>query len=74
MSVRSMYLNGNDISSIVGTGKNLLSDPNFELEYLEIVNPESLNPILNNTGEPAVACIAAYLEGVRLIDNLRLNA
>lgn len=45
--------------------------PAFELEYLEIANFDTLEPIAqaNTTGKTAI-CIAAFLGGVRLIDNV----
>jgi pantoate--beta-alanine ligase len=45
--------------------------PDFRLEYVEIVNTDTLQPITsweNNNG--IVCCIAVYLNNVRLIDNL----
>lgn len=44
----------------------------LELEYLEIVDPKSLQPI-ENMIENARICIAAYCGEVRLIDNMALN-
>ncbi len=44
---------------------------NLELEYFEIVNPLTLEPLENDWVEDATACIVAYCNGVRLIDNLQ---
>lgn len=44
----------------------------IELEYLEFVNPISLQPITDTSG-PIQVCVAARVEGVRLIDNMRLK-
>jgi pantoate--beta-alanine ligase len=45
--------------------------PEFELEYFEIVDFETLEPIETYSGQKKVALItAAHLGGVRLIDNL----
>ncbi|MFN5909998.1 MAG: pantoate--beta-alanine ligase [Bacteroidota bacterium] len=44
----------------------------LELEYLEIVDGETLKPLLHEWSSNAVCCIAAYCGPVRLIDNLRL--
>jgi pantoate--beta-alanine ligase len=42
------------------------------LEYLELVNPQTLQPIGDNS--PAIqACVAVNIEGVRLIDNMRVK-
>jgi len=45
--------------------------PAFELEYLEIANFDTLEPVsqANITGKTAI-CIAAFLGGIRLIDNI----
>lgn len=45
--------------------------PEFELEYLEIADFDTLEPVTqaNITGKTAI-CIAAFLGGVRLIDNI----
>ena len=43
----------------------------FELEYIEVVDALSLQALDNYESEKNVAiCIAAYVEGVRLIDNV----
>jgi pantoate--beta-alanine ligase len=50
------------------------SEPLMNLEYFEIVDSETLQPIENfDTAKGAVACIAVKLGDVRLIDNIILN-
>ncbi len=46
----------------------------FELEYLEVINPIDLDSIDNyhHLNELAI-CVAGYVEGIRLIDNLYLR-
>ncbi len=47
--------------------------PDFKLEYFEIVNPVDLKPIQKKPkNELVVACIAAFLGSVRLIDNIEI--
>lgn len=46
----------------------------LELEYLEIVNPITLESLENDWVPNSIACIVAYLGGVRLIDNMELNS
>ncbi len=45
----------------------------LSMEYVQIVSPNTLRPLENNKLEPAVICVAGYVEGVRLIDNLYLR-
>lgn len=46
----------------------------LEIEYLEIVSAKTLMPITElNTFDPIVMCVAAFVEGIRLIDNLYLR-
>ncbi|MBK6951626.1 MAG: pantoate--beta-alanine ligase [Crocinitomicaceae bacterium] len=46
---------------------------NLKLEYLEIVDDDTLQPI-NNTQSSCTCCIAAFCGPVRLIDNMSLKA
>lgn len=45
--------------------------PEIEIEYLEIADANTLRP--TNSKENAMAFIAAYVAGIRLIDNIELN-
>lgn len=46
----------------------------FDLEYATIVQADNLLPIHDfDTHTQAVLCVAAYLDNIRLIDNLELN-
>ena len=72
---REAYIEGENLTQIVDQATSSIQETTgIELEYFEVVDPNTLIPILNNDGRPAVACLAAYLEEVRLIDNMRLNA
>ena len=50
---------------------NFKKDPSLKLEYIEFVNASSLKSLnlIANNGKNAV-CIAAFVSGVRLIDNI----
>lgn len=44
----------------------------LELEYLELVHPQTLQPVVDSA-EIMQACIAVWVEDVRLIDNMRVK-
>jgi pantoate--beta-alanine ligase len=49
------------------------SNEHFKLEYFEFVDDKELQPIQNwNNKKGTVACVAAWLGSVRLIDNIRI--
>jgi pantoate--beta-alanine ligase len=48
-------------------------EPSVRLDYLEIVDPETLDPLQSVTGDALIA-IAAYVGKTRLIDNVMLTA
>ncbi len=49
-------------------------NPVFSLEYFEIADEDTLTPMLKKQdGQKYRAFIAVYADGIRLIDNLRLN-
>ncbi len=51
------------------------ASPELELEYAEIVHPDTLLPVTrSHRNTSAVACVAAYAGKVRLIDNMHLNS
>lgn len=52
-----------------------LENDGFKVEYLELANSENLEILTDyDQGKPAVLLLAAFLNNVRLIDNLRINA
>lgn len=63
-----------EISQLIQETISSLQNKNIEVEYLCIADATDLTNIENWNGtQPVVALIAAYVEGVRLIDNLLLN-
>jgi pantoate--beta-alanine ligase len=53
--------------------KKISENPVFNVEYFEIVHSETLLPLENwKEKNKALACVAAYLGDVRLIDNMEL--
>jgi len=59
-------------SKVMEMGAAYFSKGNLSLEYLEIVDAESLMLLTNQWSAHCVCCIAAYCEDVRLIDNLEM--
>lgn len=54
--------------------KQFLSEENFELEYFEIADTETLSPLKRKIKNKKYrAFIAVYAENIRLIDNIALN-
>jgi len=50
------------------------SEKSFELEYLESVDPSDLSPVQDYSSLSELAvCVAGYVDGIRLIDNLYLR-
>jgi pantoate--beta-alanine ligase len=48
----------------------LTTNSNIEIEYLEIVDAQTLQNIETPHNRASVICFAGFLEGVRLIDNI----
>lgn len=57
------------IKSFVINEFKLVKD--FELEYFEIVDAKTLEPITQRTENGVVGCVALWLDGIRLIDVIR---
>jgi len=53
---------------------DLASRPGLDLEYLEVVDRDSLAPITHERLAEAVVVVAAVVGGVRLIDNIDVHA
>jgi pantoate--beta-alanine ligase len=50
----------------------LAEEPTVRLDYLEIVDPDTLDPVAD-TSQGALVAVAVYVGGTRLIDNLVLG-
>ena len=74
---KQIFLENRDTPNILEKVENavkqkLVSQPKVKLEYLEIVDPETLKP-LENIQDIGLLAIAAYVGSCRLIDNIILR-
>jgi pantoate--beta-alanine ligase len=71
--VRDSLSAGQDIKMAISRGRSkVLTQKEMDLEYLELVDSENLHRADDSTTSIR-ACIAAYVEGVRLIDNMQVK-
>jgi pantoate--beta-alanine ligase len=62
-----------DSARLAAAGRQVLSEePSVRLDYLEIVNPDTLDPVRDTSGGALIA-VAAYVGITRLIDNIVLH-
>jgi len=75
MRVQALADAGEPNASILAQhGRQVIAEePLARLDYLEIVNPDSFDPV-EDVGQGATVVTAAYLGSTRLIDNLVLHA
>ncbi|MEO9482326.1 MAG: pantoate--beta-alanine ligase [Ekhidna sp.] len=66
---------GLELTSLLNEVKAFYNESErFKLEYLEAVNPSDLSKITSyDSIDELAVCVAGYVEGVRLIDNLYLQ-
>ncbi len=63
-----------NLSHLRQKAENKLSDAGFRVDYVEIADATSLEPInVWNGQQKAVVLVAAYLDDIRLIDNLAVS-
>jgi pantoate--beta-alanine ligase len=61
-----------EASKLVAAGREeFRREPGVHLDYLEVVDPDSLDPV-QSTSEGALVAVAAYVGSTRLIDNILL--
>lgn len=72
-AVKTDVLAGKNISRIEAFYFSKLTELGFRMEYLEICNPLTLQPI-SHFRDKAVVCIALWAGDVRLIDNILIVA
>lgn len=72
------YINANfrtgDIPGIITRAKKMLTGAGFNIDYLEVTDATDLSPVQSWDGnQKIIVLVAAFLNDVRLIDNMILN-
>ena len=69
--VKKLFEQGERRTSKLGAaGRQIFAEePSVRLDYIEIVSPETLEPVEHIT-DPALVAVAAFVGGTRLIDNI----
>lgn len=73
--VRELFEQGERRSAILieAGEREFANDPSVRFDYLEIVDPETLDPV-KEISRPSLVAVAAFLEKTRLIDNVVLGS
>jgi len=71
--VKAHLAQGKSLNELIEAAKtDLTANPNIKLEYLDLVYPNTLKPAYDE--DSAIqACIAVWVDSVRLIDNMRVK-
>lgn len=74
-AIENRYLQGErSAAALIAAGKDEFArEPSAPLDYLEIVNPDTLEP-MSELAPPALVAIAGYVGHTRLIDNVVLTS
>ena len=60
-------------AKLAAAGRQIIAEePSVRLDYIEIVSPETLEPV-EHANHPALVAVAAFVGGTRLIDNIVLT-
>jgi len=59
--------------ALIATAMEILEEAGFRMDYVSIADATTLEPLASRHPAPAVALIAAFLEEIRLIDNMVLS-
>jgi pantoate--beta-alanine ligase len=72
-AVRAAVLDGEwDVARVLAAGRAELDEAGVDVEYLSLVDPETMESLQELAGE-ALAVVAARVGGTRLIDNVLIN-
>jgi pantoate--beta-alanine ligase len=71
--IKKLFEQGERSTSTLGAAgrQTFAEEPSVRLDYLEIVNPQTLEPV-EHIIDPALVAVAAFVGGTRLIDNIVL--
>ena len=74
MRVQKLFVSGErDSASLISAAEHeFAAEPAVRLDYVEVVDPETLQPKTSVT-TPALVAVAAFLRQTRLIDNILLE-
>jgi pantoate--beta-alanine ligase len=74
LRIEEMFNGGeSNVDILIAAGMKVIAEePGARLDYMEVVDPDSLNS-MSRIDRPALAAIAAYVGTTRLIDNVLLN-
>jgi pantoate--beta-alanine ligase len=74
MAVQARFDQGERlVPALVETGREIFAaEPSARLDYLEVVDPESLEPV-DDISRPVLVAVAAFVGQTRLIDNIVLD-
>ena len=66
------FIKTNNTVDAVKVGTDILFDNNIDLDYFEILDYKTFSPPKNTT-KKFIIIVAAYVEGIRLIDNIQFE-
>ena len=61
---------GEDLAAVMAGGADLIAAAGFSLDYLEVRDAETLDPVTSVKGQPTRILVAANIGQTRLIDNV----
>ena len=66
--------NSNNFSiEIIKSHKDELTRQGFDVDYLSVCDPITLNDLLDFNSRPMLVAVAASISGIRLIDNILID-
>ena len=71
-AAKDEFIKTNNTIDGVKVGTDILFDNNIDLDYFEILDHKTFSPPKNTT-KKFIIIIAAYVEGIRLIDNIQFE-